>query len=76
MLENSPPASEEVRPPLDDAEVSDAAQGCEVATPVGEGQELEQGWMTVAPRSPRRTSSNAGRRYRRTSSGMSRSYRG
>ena len=34
------------------------------------GKEQEQGWKLVGPRSPRRTTSSAGRRFGRSSSGM------
>lgn len=69
----SPPTSEMASRPPSDAGPGDTYQGNNSAAVRGEEQ--EQGWKMVGPRSPRRTSSSASRRFGRTSSGMTWSFR-
>lgn len=58
--------------PPGNAEPGDTSQGDDSAAV--QGEEQEQGWTIIGPRSPRRTTSNAGRRPGKTSSGMTWSF--
>lgn len=62
----TPPVSEDASGSPSIAEVGDTAQGGDSADSEGG----EQGWEVVGPRSPRRTTSNSGRRFGRMPSGM------